>query len=128
MENLSYRGSNGIDDLAKHLHFADCIQDHNLDAFSLAISETGKRDFSKSLISGGIDFKWFSCPPRERSGGILLGVRIDTMDVLAHLDGVFHIKLHIPYKANSFSYEVLSLCMVLPRRIPKRPFVASWLT
>jgi hypothetical protein len=56
MENLSYRGSNGIDDLAKHLHFADCIQDHNLDAFSLAISETGKRDFSKSLISSGIDF------------------------------------------------------------------------
>jgi hypothetical protein len=40
MKNLSYRGSNGIGDFAKHLHSADCIQDHNLDVFSLAISET----------------------------------------------------------------------------------------
>ena len=83
--NGMWANSRGLGDLAKHLHFADCIRDHNLDF--LAISETGRREFSQSLlnrISGGIDFSWFSCSPRGRSGGILLGVRTDSMDVLAH--------------------------------------------
>jgi hypothetical protein len=38
----------GLDDLAKHLHIAHCINDHNL--YFVAISETGRRDFSQSLL------------------------------------------------------------------------------
>jgi hypothetical protein len=41
------------------------------------ISETGKRDYSLSFLnrlSGGVDFKWLSRPPRGRSGGLLLGI------------------------------------------------------
>jgi hypothetical protein len=64
----------------------------------LAISESGRRDYSQSLlnrISGGLDFAWFSCPPRGRSGGILLEVKSESVEVLADSYGEFHIKLHI---------------------------------
>ena len=73
--NGMFANSRGLGDLAKHLHFIHCVRDHNLDF--LAISETGKRDYSQSLLnrlSGGIDFACFSIPPRGCSGGILLGV------------------------------------------------------
>jgi hypothetical protein len=82
--NDMFANSRGLGDLAKHLHYADCIRDHKLDF--LAISEPGRRDYSQSLlnrISGGLDFAWFSCPPRGRSGGILLGVKSESMEVLA---------------------------------------------
>ena len=86
--NGMFSNSRGLRDLAKHLHFADCIREHKLDF--LAISETGRRDFPVSLLnrlSGGIDFTWVSRPPRGRSGGILLGVRSESMEVLACSDG-----------------------------------------
>ena len=81
--NGMFANSRGLGDLAKHLHFAGCIQDHNLDF--LAISETGRREFSQSLLNrlwGGIEFDWYSRPPHGRFGGILLGIRTDTMEVL----------------------------------------------
>jgi hypothetical protein len=73
--NGMFSNSRGLSDLAKRLHIAYCTRDHNLDLF--AISKTGRRDFSQSLLnrlSDGIDFEWTSHPPRGRSGGILLGV------------------------------------------------------
>lgn len=59
------------------------MKDYKLDF--LGISETGRRDFSKSQVkrlSSGVDFTWVSRPPRGRSGGILLGVRDETMEIL----------------------------------------------
>jgi hypothetical protein len=76
----------------------------------LFISETGRQDYSQSLlncISGGIDFEWFSCPPRGRSGGILLGVQADTTEILACSDGEFHFKLHICNKADNFKWSLV---------------------
>jgi hypothetical protein len=73
--NGMFSNSRGLGDLAKRLFFADCIRDHNLDF--LTILETGRRDFPQSFfnrLSGGVDFVWHSCPPRGRSGGILVGV------------------------------------------------------
>jgi hypothetical protein len=67
--NGMFSNSRGLRDLAKHLHIAHCINDHNLDF--VAISETGRRDFSQHLLdrlSGGKDFDWTSQPPRGRSG------------------------------------------------------------
>ena len=58
--NGMFANSRGLSDLAKHLHFAGCVRDHDLDF--LAISETGKREFSQSLLnrlSGGIEFDWY---------------------------------------------------------------------
>jgi hypothetical protein len=93
----------GLGDLAKHLYIVDCCRNYNLDF--LAISETGRRDFSQSplnRLSGGIDYAWFSHLPRGRLRCILLGVKMDTMDVLANSDGEYHIKLHVRNKAVNF--------------------------
>jgi hypothetical protein len=77
--------------LAKHSHIADCCKDFNLDF--VAISEMDKCDYSQSLLnrlSGGNYFEWFSRPPRGRSGGLLVDVRSNTMDVLASSDWEYH--------------------------------------
>jgi hypothetical protein len=106
--NGMFSNSRGLKDLAKHLHIADCITEHCLDF--VGISETGKRDYSRSLlnrISGGVDFSWFSRPPRGRSGGILLGVRTATMEVLSCSEGEFHIKLHIRNKVDNFTWSLV---------------------
>jgi hypothetical protein len=108
--NGMFRNSRGLRDLAKHSHIADCCKDFNLDF--VAISETGKRDYSQSLLnrlSGGIDFEWFSRPPRGRSGGLLVGVRSDTMDVLASSDGEYHIKLTIQNKVDDFIWSLVAV-------------------
>jgi hypothetical protein len=62
--NGMFSNSRDLSDLAKHLHIAHCTRDHNLDF--VAISKTGRRDFSQSLLnrlSDGIDFEWTSWPP-----------------------------------------------------------------
>lgn len=95
--NGMFSNSRGLRDLAKHLFFANCVMDHKLDF--LGISETGRRDFSQALLnrlSGGVDFTWISRPPRGRSGGILLGVRDETMEVLASSVGDFFYKTPYP--------------------------------
>jgi hypothetical protein len=71
--NGMFRNSRGLRDLAKHSHIADGCRDYDLDF--LAISETGRRNFSQSFLdrlSGGINFQWFSRPPRGRSGAFYL--------------------------------------------------------
>jgi hypothetical protein len=108
--NGMFRNSRGLGDLAKHSYCADCCKDYNLDF--LALSETGRRNYSQSLLnrlSGGIDFQWFSRPPRGRSGGMLVGVRSDTMEVLASLDGEYHIKLTIRNKADNFTWSLVAV-------------------
>jgi hypothetical protein len=108
--NGMFRNSRGLRDLAKHSHIADCCKDYNLDF--IAISETGKRDYSQSFLnrlSGGIDFEWFSRPPRGRSGGLLIGVRTDSMEVLANSDGEYHIKLTIRNRADNFIWSLVSV-------------------
>jgi hypothetical protein len=72
----------------------------------------GKRDYSQSLLnrlSGGIDFQWFSRPPRGSSGGLLVGVRSDTMEVLASSDGEYDIKLTIRNKADDFIWSMVAV-------------------
>jgi hypothetical protein len=108
--NGMFRNSRGLRDLAKHSHITDCCRDYNLGF--LAISETGKRAYSQSFLdrlSGGINFQWFSRPPRGRSGGMLLDVRTDTMDVLASSDGEYHIKLTIQNKADDFIWSLVDV-------------------
>ena len=108
--NGMFANSRGLGDLAKHLHFADCIRDHKLDF--LAISETGRREFSHSLLnrlSGGIEFDWYSRPPHGRSGGILLGIKTDTMEVLDVTDSDFHIKIHIRNKSDNFIWSLVAV-------------------
>jgi hypothetical protein len=72
--NGMFKNSRGLGDLAKHSHIVDCCKDYNLDF--VANFEMGKRDYSQSLLNrlfGGLDFKWFSRPPRGRFSGMLVG-------------------------------------------------------
>jgi hypothetical protein len=73
--NGMFKNSRGLKDLAKHLYIAESIKEHVLDF--VAISETGKRNYSTSFLnrlSDGEDFVWVSRPPRGYSGGLLIGV------------------------------------------------------
>ena len=108
--NGMFMNIRGLGDLAKHLHIAHCIRDHNLDF--VAISETGRRDFTATVlnrISGGLDFQWYCRPPRGRSGGILLGVNSNSMEVLAVLDEDFHIKIHVRNKVDNFVWTLVAV-------------------
>ena len=108
--NGIFTNSRGIGDLAKHLNIAQYVRDHKLDF--VAISETGRRDFQVSVLdrlSGGLDFTWHFIPPHGRSGGILLGVRSDSFDVLARSDGDFHIKLHLQNRADNFIWSLVTV-------------------
>jgi hypothetical protein len=94
--NGMFKNNRGLKDLAKHLHIAESIREHTIDFF--AISETSKRNYSTSFLnrlSCGEDFAWISRPPWGRSGGLLVGVRTSTMEILDNSGGDFHIKLHI---------------------------------
>jgi hypothetical protein len=49
--------------------------------------------------------KMFLC----RLGGILLGVRAYTMEVIAHLGGDYHIKLHVRNRADNFVWSLVAV-------------------
>jgi hypothetical protein len=126
--NGMFSNSRGLKDLAKHLHIVDCITEHCLDL--LGISETGKRDFTGSLlnrISGGVDFSWFSRPPRSRSGGILLCVRTSTMEVLLSRKEISVLN-STSVTSPTISFGAWSLYMVLPRQSTRLLLYVNWLT
>src|SRR6266511_3982976 len=108
--NGMFMNSRGLGDLAKHLHVADCVRDHDLDF--VAISEAGRRDFPVHVLnrlSGGLEFTWHCLPPRGKSGGILLGVKTNSMEVLAFSDGDFYIKCHLRNKADNFTWSLVAV-------------------
>jgi hypothetical protein len=126
--NGMFKNSRGLADLAKHLHIAHCINDHNLDF--VAISENRRRKFSQRLLdhlSGGKEFEWTSQPLRGRSGGILLAVRTYTMEVMARLGRDYHIKLHIHNKVDNFMWSLVAV-YGLHRKNLRLFFFVSWLT
>src|SRR3954464_13559692 len=56
-----------------------------------------------------MDFTWQSILPRGISGGILLGVLSDSMEVLAYTTGDFHIKFHVRNKADNFVWSLVAV-------------------
>ena len=53
----------------------------------VGLQETVKGDFSDQDLqdlAGGLHFTWVWLPARGHSGGILLGARVDTLEVEAH--------------------------------------------
>ena len=85
--------SRGLKDLAKRRFLAEIALEQRLDF--VALSETGRDNFAPQFLSslvGGIDFDWHCLPPRGRSGGILLGVRCDSLEVRSVVMGDFTVK------------------------------------
>jgi hypothetical protein len=74
--------------------------------------ETGKHDFSQRSLnnfSGGRNFVWHWSAPRGRSGGILLGVNIDLLDVGTVEDGDFFVKFRVRDKKDDFKWVLLAV-------------------
>ena len=102
--------SRGLRDLAKHIHIADCVREHELDF--VAITESGRRDFPVQTLdhlAGGYEFTWKWIPPRGRSGGILLGIKDNSLELLDFMHGEFHIKLHLRNKSDNFIWSLVAV-------------------
>lgn len=78
----------------------------------MALLETGKDNFTAqflSNISGGVDFDWHCLPLRGRSGGILLGVKCETLEVLNVVYGDFTVKFLVRSKVDGFRWALVAV-------------------
>jgi hypothetical protein len=124
--NGMFENSRGLKDLAKHLHIAESIREHFLDF--VAFSETGKRNYSISFLnrlSGEEDIAWIPHPPRGRSGGLLVGVRTLTVEILDNSGGDFYIKLHIQNRSDNLIWSLISVYGAA-QDVHKPAFFVSW--
>ena len=102
--------SRGLKDLAKRRFLAEASLEHRLDF--IALSETGRDNFAPQFLntlSGGVDFDWHCLPPRGRSGGILLGVRCDSLEVRSVVMGDFAVKFRVRSKADGFNWALVAV-------------------
>jgi exonuclease III len=100
--------SDGFRDTAKHSFVHETIKDLKLDFF--AIIETGRDNFSLPFLNhlaGGLDFIWYCLPPQGRSGGILVGINKDTLQVLKVVNGSHCVKFHIRSKLDGFEWALI---------------------
>jgi exonuclease III len=97
--------SEGFGDTAKHLFVRESIRDYKLDF--IALLETGRSNFSIPFLNqmaAGHSFSWFCLPPQGRSGGILVGINSDTLQVLKVNTGDFCVKVHLKCKKDGFEW------------------------
>ena len=101
--------SRGLADLAKRRFLAETTVEQHLDF--IALLETRRDNFTSQLgtLSGGIDFDWHVLPPRGRSGGILLGVRCETLEVLNVVRGDFAVKFRVRSKLDGFQWSLVAV-------------------
>ena len=102
--------SRGLKDLAKRRFLAEASIEHRLDF--IALSETGRANFSPQFLntlSGGIEFDWHCLPARGRSGGILLGVRCDSLEVRSVVMGDFAVKFRVRSKDDGFDWALVAV-------------------
>ena len=78
----------------------------------IALSETGRDNFTPqflSTLSGGVDFDWHGLPPRGRSGGILLRVKCESLEVRSVVMGDFVVKFRVRLKADGFNWALVAV-------------------
>ena len=102
--------SRGLTDLAKRGFLADASIEYKLDF--IALLETGRDNFSPqflSSLSGGVDFDWNFLPPRGRPGGILLGVKCESLEVRSVVMREFAVKFRVRSKADGFNWALVAV-------------------
>ena len=102
--------SRGLSDLAKYRFLSDLSREQKLDL--IALLETGKKDFSKTVldnICGGQEFIWRWSEPHGRSGGILLGINLDFFDIGSIDEGDFYVKFCVRNKVNGFYWVLIAV-------------------
>ena len=102
--------SRGLADLAKRRFLRDTSLEHKFDF--MALQETGRDNFTPQFLntlSGGVDFDWHCLPPRGRSGGILLGVKCETLEVMSVVYGEFFVKFRVRSKVDGFRWALVAV-------------------
>jgi exonuclease III len=102
--------SGGFRDTAKHLFVNETIREQKLDFF--AILESGKDNFSAPFlkhISGGLDYQWYCIPPLGRSGGILVGINAETLEVDKVVAGDRCVKFYVTSKCDKFKWVMIAV-------------------
>ena len=78
----------------------------------VGLQETVKQEFSSQLlqeICGGLTFFWQWLPAKGRSGGILLGVKVDSLEMEDCSMGDFHIQMSVRDRLSNFRWVVVSV-------------------
>jgi hypothetical protein len=102
--------SRGLSDLAKSRFLGDMAKEHNLEF--IALLETCKNDFSQEVLdnfSGGRNFIWHWTKPHGRSGGILLGVNLEGLDIGSIEEGDFFVKFRLRTKKDDFKWVLVAV-------------------
>jgi hypothetical protein len=97
--------SGGFGDPGKHLFVQESIREHRLDF--IALLETGRSNFTMPFLkhwAAGKNFAWFCLPPHGRSGGILVGINSDTLQVRHVETGDYCVKMKMSSKHDGFEW------------------------
>ena len=100
----------GFRDTAKHWYFHESIREHKLVFF--AIQETGRDNFSAPFLrflAAGLDFAWYCLPPQGRSGGILVGINLETILVKGVNNGDRCVKFDLTSKGDGFEWSLVTV-------------------
>jgi hypothetical protein len=101
---------NGFKDPKKHRFISDLTREQSL--CFIALSETGRKGFNNAILRnlcGGSDFLWHCKEPRGRSGGILLGIDLDSFDIGVIDEGDFYVKFLLCNKENNFKWALVAI-------------------
>jgi hypothetical protein len=99
---------NGLRDPQNLKHISDLTKEHNLNF--IALSETGKSEFMRSFLKNlcvGRDFLRRTMAPKGRSGGMLVGVDLQVLDIGAIDEGDYYVKFHLCNKSHSFKWALV---------------------
>lgn len=77
-----------------------CLQETMIDHFS----KTGLHN-----LCGGRNFKWHKPPPRGKSGGILVGVSEDYLDVLESEHGDHYVRMLVYDKSIDLTWDLITI-------------------
>jgi exonuclease III len=105
-----YWNTNGLRDPQKLKHVSYLTKEHNLNF--IALSETGRSEFMPSFLKNlcaGRDYLWHTMAPKGRSGGMLVGVDLQVVDIGAIHEGDYYVKFHLCNKADSFKWVLVAV-------------------
>ena len=100
----------GFGDTSKHWFIHESIREHKLDFF--AIQETGRENFSApflKFLAAGLDFAWYCLPPQGRSGGILVGINLQTISVKGVKNGDRCVNFDLTSKSDGFEWSLVTV-------------------
>jgi hypothetical protein len=86
------------------------VREHKLDF--IVLLETGRTNFATPFLkhlSGGLDYMWYCLPPRGRSGGILVGINMETTSIQRVETGDFCVKLFVKTKSDGFDWILVGV-------------------